>query len=465
MTDRPLVGREISTSGKVGYGVGMSGLWLIFMTTAYYLFYYLTDVVGLDPKQVGTIFLISIFWDAVTDPLMGWVASRTKSRWGQYRPYILFGSIPLCLSFILLFFQPEWAVSRIFVYALITALMFRTVFTIVYIPYTAMIARLSRDANERSSIAAFKTSFLAIGALTASYGGFPLVARLGQGDDVKGFFLLAMLFGTIGAIAMVTSAIVTKEPPIEEKEKSRQDTSNIGDAMKGLLPNWPFWLVFIGLITFAGCYTIMNKTIPYMFEYDLGDRSQAKWAFSAGAIAGVVSPVFWAKLTHHQGKKIVWICGALLATTVLAILYYSAPRNVVSISALFFLAGCGIQGILMTFYAMTADAIDYGEWKTGIRVEAIGFGLMSFANKTSLAVGGWMLGNLLATIGYSAKKVQSPETLEGLRQIISFVPIVGFLISAIVIFFFPVSNKLHREIRMELDRRGSVTDDPLAETS
>ena len=453
MAAKPIVGNELSFSGKVGYGIGMSGLWLIFMTTAYYLFYYYTDVVGISPKQVGNIFLISIFWDAVTDPIMGWMASRTKTKWGKYRPYILFGAVPLVLSFILMFYQPDWAVGRLFTYALITALLFRTVFTIVYIPYTAMIARLSKDANERSSIAGFKTAFLAIGALTASYSGFPLVAKLGQGDDIKGFFLLAVLFGVIGAIAMLASAIVTREPVEDQDALSRRDTTDLKLAVKGLIGNTPFWLVFFGVLLFAGCYTVMNKTIPYFFQYDLGDRSLSKWIFSSVAIAGFISPVFWAYVTHRRGKKFVWIVGALLASAALMMIYSMAPRNLLVLIAMFFTVGCGIQAILMTFYAMTADAIDYGEWKTGIRVEALGFGLMSFANKTSLAIGGWMLGNLLAGIGYVAKVEQSSETLLGVRQILSFAPITGFLLSALVIFFFPVTNLKHQEIRKELDRR------------
>ncbi|MBC6403827.1 MAG: MFS transporter [Hyphomonadaceae bacterium] len=452
----PHVGRELSTTGKAGYGLGMSGLWLIFMTTAYYLFYYFTDVVGLDPRQVGTIFLVSLIWDGITDPFMGWLASRTKSKWGQYRPYILLGTVPVALSFILLFFQPpEWAPGKLFTYGLITALLFRTLFTVVYIPYTAMIARLSRDANERSSIAGFKTSFLAIGALAASYGAFPLVERLGQGDDEKGFFFLAVLFGVIAAVALLISGVVTHEPPREDNAKSRNDSSSLADVWQGLIPNRPFWLAFFGLISFAGCYTLMNKTLPYMMEYDLGDRAQVKWLFSAVAVAGFVSPVFWAWLTHRSGKKFVWISGALLSSIVLLAVYILAPRNITVLAVCFFIIGCGIQAILMTFYAMTADAIDYGEWKTGIRIEAIGFGLMSFANKASLAVGGWMLGHLLADTGYVAKQEQSEATLAGIRQILAFIPISGFLISAVIVLFFPVGNALHGEIRAELDRRAN----------
>ncbi|MEM1018926.1 MAG: MFS transporter, partial [Pseudomonadota bacterium] len=181
--------QTLSVTGRVGYGIGISGLWMVFMTTAFYLLYFYTDVIGLSPSQAGLIIFIATLWDGITDPLMGWLASRTRSRWGQYRPFLVLGALPLSIAFVFMFARPDWAAGQLFMYALITQLLFRTTFTIVYIPYTALIARLSTDADERASIASVKAFFVSLGTLTVSFFGLPLVRDFGGGDDVKGFFL------------------------------------------------------------------------------------------------------------------------------------------------------------------------------------------------------------------------------------------------------------------------------------
>ncbi|MEM9881054.1 MAG: glycoside-pentoside-hexuronide (GPH):cation symporter [Pseudomonadota bacterium] len=446
----------LSARGRVGYGVGISGLWMVFMTVAFYLFYFYTDVFGLSPAQAGLVFFGATMWDAVSDPAMGWLASRTRTRWGQYRPYILIGAVPLCIAFVIMFSRPDWAAGHLVVYALGAQLMFRTAFTVVYIPYTALIARLSRNADERASIAGVKTFFVAAGSLTVSFFGLPLVDQLGRGDDLRGFFLTALLFGCLSIVTLTLCGLVTKETALSNSG-AHSDTSSPIAALKALFTNPAFVLVFAGVIVFTGCYATLNKTLVYFFEYDIGDRSQVRWALSAVSVAGLVSPFVWAKLTHLTSKRVTWLAGCLLATAALLIFYIAAPRSAAVITAFYFIAGCGIQAFLMTFYAITADAIDYGEWLSGIRVEAIGFGLLSFANKTSLAIGGGLLGWLLGQVGYTAGAVQTPETIAGIRAILVFVPCAGFLASSAIIWFFPVSTARHNAVIEALNARRQLT--------
>ncbi|MEM6832855.1 MAG: glycoside-pentoside-hexuronide (GPH):cation symporter [Pseudomonadota bacterium] len=436
--------QTLSVTGRVGYGIGISGLWMVFMTTAFYLLYFYTDVIGLSPSQAGLIIFIATLWDGITDPLMGWLASRTRSRWGQYRPFLVLGALPLSIAFVFMFARPDWAAGQLFMYALITQLLFRTTFTIVYIPYTALIARLSTDADERASIASVKAFFVSLGTLTVSFFGLPLVRDFGGGDDVKGFFLTALLFSCLSAVTLLICGAVTRETDIAGPAK-QGDTSSVVEAVKVTLKNPAFLIVFFGVIIFTGCYTTLNKTTVYFFQYNLGARENARWALSAISLAGLISPFLWVKVTHKTSKRATWILGSFLAATALTYLYFAMPRSVVVITVIYFVTGCGIQAFLMTFYAMTADAVDYGEYLTGVRVEAIGFGFLSFANKTSLAIGGGLLGWLLGEIGYTPGAEQSAQTLESIRKILVFIPAGGFLLSAAVIAFFPVSTQRHKQ--------------------
>ncbi|MEQ8693330.1 MAG: glycoside-pentoside-hexuronide (GPH):cation symporter [Pseudomonadales bacterium] len=448
---------------RVRYGVGIGGLWLVFMTTAFYLLYYYTDVLGLSGRTAGTILLIATLWDAVTDPLMGLLISRTKSRWGAYRPYLIFGAAPMAASFILVFSGLEAGNGQIFLFALLSQILFRTLFTIVYIPYTALIARLSPDANERASIASVKAFFTSLGALTVSFYGLPLVARFGAGNDSTGFLLTASLFGAISVLTLMTTGLGVRETTTAARGQSATDVEmnntggdlSLAQSLHALISNRAFMLVFFGVILFTGCYTVFNKATVYFFQYDYGDRDAARYALAAVSIAGLISPFFWAWVTHYRGKRFVWISGCILAAVSLLLLYAlnmpELPLPV--ITGCYFATGCGIQAFLMTFYTITADAIDYGEWQRGTRPEAIGFGLLSFANKASLAIGGFVLGWFLDEIGYVAGREQPAAVLEGIRGLLIFGPVAGFLASAAVISRFPVTNALHATLVSELRKK------------
>ena len=439
---------ELSMAGKIGYATGVYGVFLAWMMVSLYLLYFYTDVMGLSPTQAGLVFLVASLWDAVSDPVMGWLVDRTRTRWGKYRPYLLLAAIPLAVSFAALFYVPDLTGENLFLWALALHIVFRTCYTAIYIPYTALIGRLSKDADERSSIAGVKSVAISMGSLTISFFGLPAVSYFGGESEALGFLRFAMICACAAVATLWICFLCTKEKLDQEVE--RPDPPKITDMLTALLTNRAFLLVFLGVIAFTGCYTIMNKTIVYVFKYDLGDRDAARWALSAVAVAGILSPAIWVPITHMTNKRFTWMCGCFLASTGLAVIYFSGVRDVTILTALFFITGCGIHAFLMTFFAMVADTADYGEWKTGKRIEAPLFGLVSLANKTSLAIGTWGLGLLLTAVGFEANVDQSPETIEGLRQIMALVPIVGFMTSAAIIWFFPFNTQEHRAMIEDL---------------
>lgn len=445
------VNRQLSIGGRIGYATGIYGVFLAWMMTALYLLYFYTDVMGLSPAKAGLVLFLATMWDAITDPLMGFLIEKTRTRWGKYRPYLLLGAIPLAGSFAALYYVPDLSGNSLFVWALVVHIVFRTCYTAIYIPYTGLLARLSSDANERASIVGVKSVFISAASLSVSFLGLPAVAYFGGEDEALGFLRVALSCAALVVVALWACFLMTHECGNEEEVKSRPMT--VGELFDALRENHAFLSIFFGVLLFTGCYTILNKTIVYTFKYDLGGLTEARWALSAIAVAGILAPALWVPITHQTSKKFTWIAGCLLASAGLLAIYFCGIRSITPLVILLFVSGLGIHGFLMMFYAMVADAVDYGEWKTGRRIEAPLFGLVSFANKTSLAVGSWALAGLLEYVGFEANVAQSADTLSGLRQIMTLVPVIGFLASAIVISWFPVTTQAHKEILEDIRRR------------
>ena len=443
--------RQLSIGGKIGYATGIYGVFLAWMMVALYLLYFYTDVMGLSPSQAGLVFFLASMWDAVTDPVMGWLIEKTRTRWGKYRPYLLLAAIPFTASFAAIFFVPDLSGNNLFIWALVLHIVFRTFYTAIYIPYTGLIARLSTDADERSSIAGVKSVFISLASLSISFLGLPAVTYFGGEDEALGFLRVALICASLGVASLWICFLFTREKATAEVVVQR--SVSLGETFRALASNRAFVLIFLGVLLFTGCYTIMNKTIVYIFKYDIGDRDAARWALSAIAVAGILSPAVWVPITHRTSKKFVWVAGCVLASAGLLTIYLADVRAVVPLVSLFFVSGFGIHAFLMTFYAMVADAADYGEWKTGERIEAPLFGLVSLANKTSLAVGTWALAVMLEGVGFVANADQSDDTLSGMRQIMTLVPILGFLGSAAVITLFPFSTAQHRDMVQDIANR------------
>jgi GPH family glycoside/pentoside/hexuronide:cation symporter len=453
---------RLSPARKVGYGVGIYGIFVAWMTVAIALMNFYTEVLGLSAQDAGMIFLIASVWDAITDPAMGWLNDRLRTRWGRYRPWLLFAAVPFAASFAAMFYKPQLGSSAdLFLWALVAHLIFRTFYTAVYMPYTAMIARLSTNAPERAAIAGVKNIFSAGAALTISFVIFDAVEWLGGGpqnqggDEARGFMLTALIVACVAVAALWLCFAFTREPPEPEAEPldGPAPKRSSRDEFRAVLGNHAFWLLFLAVIAFTGCYTIINKSIVYYSQWNLGDRTLAKYSLTALGLAGMLSPMIWVPISKARGKSVVWISGCLLASVALAVIYAIGDMALWVRVAMFFAVGCGIHAVLMTFFAAVADSADFGEWKNGTRVEATLFGLVSLANKISLGLGTWALGLGLDSAGYQGGPgvaAQSPEALEAIRFWMTIVPISGLLLSSALIFFFPVTNALHARIEREL---------------
>lgn len=430
-----MTSEKIDSAGRAAYGTGAYGIFIGWMTVNLYLLYFYTDVMGLSPAQAGTVFAVASLWDALTDFAMGWVVERTRSRWGRYRPYLLWATPAFGLSLVALFWLPALAGAALFWWAIAIHIVFRTAYTLVYIPYTALITRLTKDPRERSRIGGTKQIFISLGSLTVSATALPAVSWLGAGDEALGFlrFALVAAFVSSGMLWLCFSCVSEQDFGDDATSSSKTEPVGLLRSLKLLARNGPFIGVILGVFLFTGCYTMMNKAIVYLFKYVLGDRDAASLALSAIAVAGIVSPFLWVRLAVSQGKRAVWMAGSLLAAGALLGMWIIQPSSPWIMVPWFFIVGCGINGFLMTFFALAADTVEHGERMTGIRIEGPVFGMVALANKLSLAVGSWGLGQVLAVIGFQGQATSAPSGVEpGLWLATTLLPAVGYFASAAV---------------------------------
>ena len=434
---------------KIGYGSGDFAFNLYWQGISLYLFYFYTDVLGLPNAMAGIIYAIGSFWDAGTDPIMGYLADRTRTRWGRYRPYLLFVPIPMALGYIMLLWHPDdMSVTSLGIVALIGQLVFRLLFTMASTPYSALMARMTQNSEDRAGMAGARMLFAYLGA-------FSVVALAGgllenADNDSDAFMSLAIISGLLATVIFWICFAICREPPESDAEELRP---TLKQTFASLKQNTPFLIVFAAVILMTTGTTVIGKTMIYFFEYQMGDRNGAQIALMAFGLTGLLVIPFWTFVTLKTSKRFVWMVGSFfLSLALMAFLFNPAEtQNMVILNYIAMSFGAGAFAI--TFWGMLPDTVEYGEWKTGHRVESMVFGFATFAQKSAVALSALILGVLLDVIGYQAGIVQSEKTLSGLRMIIVFVPLAGVATSVACIYFYPLSPQRHADIVAELQSR------------
>ena len=446
MTSRAASQTRLSWGQKIGYGSGDFAFNLYWQGVSLYLFYFYTDVLGLPNAMAGIIYAIGSLWDAVTDPAMGYVAERTRSRWGRYRPYLLFTPIPLALSYLLIFWHPgDVSVTTMAVLALTGQFIFRLLFTIASTPYSSLMARMTQNANDRAGMAGARMLF-------AYAGGFAVVLLTGAmleavGNDRQAFLLIGVVSGVMATLVFWLCFYICREP---QDDATAANPPSLRETLQSLAANTPFFIVLAAILLMVSGTTLIGKTILYFFEYQMGDRNAGSQALMAFAATGLLVIPIWTFITLKTSKRFVWLLGSFLTGIALLALLVNPAQSISMVIWNYIAISAGSGAFAVTFWGMLPDTVEYGEWKTGIRVEASIFGLVTFAQKGAVALSAVLLGFLLDIIGYQAGQVQSAETLDGLRLIIVLVPLTGIVASALFMLFYPLSPQRHAEIVRQL---------------
>ena len=256
----------LSNSQRIGYGVGDIAICFYWSGVGLYLLYFYTDIVGISPYLAGWIYALGIAWDAVTDPFMGYLAERTSSKRGKYRPYIFFGTIPLGLSFVLLFWVPPFTGLPLFLCLLLVNVFHRTCFTIVSVPYSSLTPRITSDSEERTKLTTARMIGASFGTLLMSSLGFPIINYFGQNDESLGIIYLSCFAAFFAIIILyITYASVNESSTNEAKETY----PSISKLVLSILKNYPFWIVFSSILILGSTTIMFNKNLIYYIKYAL----------------------------------------------------------------------------------------------------------------------------------------------------------------------------------------------------
>ncbi|MGB7405905.1 MAG: MFS transporter [Pacificimonas sp.] len=440
---------------RLAYGFGDFGFNLYWATTSLYLLYFYTDVLGLPNQVAGLIMLVALVWDGITDPVMGYIAERTRSRWGSYRPYILFGALPLSATMVLMFYAPEAEGMALIIYAAATHVLMRTVYTVMSIPFSSLSARMTRSSEVRNELAAFRMVFATLAGLFVAFFTLRLVAWFGAGDAATGFFWTACLYAALSLPIFLFVFLTTREPPVDiDASRSRP---NLKIALSSLRTNGPFLIVFTATVLSVAAGVMASKTLIYYYKYNLGDEqaSGTALAFITGG-AAVFVPI-WAWVTSETSKRFVWSTGLAISFCVSLALWFNPIETVPMVTALFALGAAGSAAGYLSFWSMLPDTVEYGEWQTGERTESLVFGLMSLAQKASFGIAAGVLGILLDAVGYSANEMQAEETLGGLKAIMTLLPAALIGAAFLLVRTYPLDRQLHARLERAIARRRTVT--------
>lgn len=437
---------------KFALGAGDFGFNLYWQTASLYLLFFYTDVLGLPPAVAGTIYMAALIWDAVLDPMIGSVADRTRTRFGRYRPYLLFGGLPLAAMFVAMFAGPagaEWAAVSV---AAILHVAFRTLYAVISIPYASLFARVTSDARVRADLAGIRMVFATVAALLVAGLTLPLVKALGTPESPRlGWIILAGIFGGVATLCILLAGWAAKG--YDRLEEIAQPKQPLALLLRSVLLNRALLIVLGAVMVSSVSSTLFGKNLLYYFKYVVGRAELGSAAMAIVALVAALSvPVFtWVARTY--GKRNAWLAGAVPALIGIVCWRFADGMPLPFLFGSLALCAVGTGAYAVCFWSMLPDTVEYGEWRSGLRTESMVFGLAVLGQKVALGVGAGVLGLALKQIGYIPNEVQSAETLDGLKNLMFWFPVFGGLCSAILIYFYPVGLKDHARMVEEIAAR------------
>jgi len=437
----------LSFKEKLGFSIGEYSASIVWQTLMFFLPAFYTDTYGLSAAAAGTMFLVVRLFDALNDPIMGTIADNTRTRWGKFRPYLLWFAIPYGVCAALMFSVPDFTDLGKLIYAYATYALMMVIYTAIMIPYNAMVGVITPDSEERTTISSYKFVFAYAAGMSVQAFVIPLVARLGQGNDVVGYRLTMLIFGGICILFFLISFYTSRErvqPPVEQKVDNKADIIN-------LFKNRPWLILFITSLLILIYVAIRSSVVVYYWQYILGNKAGASTFMVVGTLCVLlgVFPTQW--LARKFGKKKLFIiCMAIIALSCFG--FYWAGSNVtwLYIAQIIFSLASGPTFPLI--WSMLADAADYGEHKYHRRTTGLIYSAATFGQKAGFSIGGAIALWILAWYGYQANEIQSETSLTGIRLNISVIPGIIALFSMLALFLYPLSDAEGERINAELNK-------------
>lgn len=435
----------------VGYGMGDFAFNLFFTFCSLFLLYYYTDVLGIPASTAGLIIMAALVWEGATDPVMGVIANRTRSRWGRYRPYLLWGCVPLALAFVAMFVPTGLTGGPLALYALITHLVFRTLYTVINIPYIALSAQMTSDSLTRGHLAGTRMIFAILCGLSLAALSLPLAGWFGGG--VQGFFGLSIVIAGLGMAILLGCFAVTREAV----SGAETEHPTLAQMVLAVRINRPFLLLLGATVLGSIGYTMSGKVMLYYMKYYAGSEAAMTTGLTVSLGAAAISMVPWMVLTRRTSKRVVWLTGLAISSSVSLSIYLLAPTAGPLLYTLLAIGGAGNAAFILTFWSMLPDTVEYGQFRTGVRADGAIFGFVIFSQKIALGLGTGLVGLLLEGIGYVPNQTQVPTTLEGIRALFTLVPLTLGLIAGALIWFYPLDQRTHGRLVRAISWRQART--------
>lgn len=430
---------------KIMYGAGDMGVSIVYFAVGIFFIFYLTEYVKMSPYLAGLAFFIGKLWDGVNDPFMGWISDKTNSKYGRKRVYLLFGAIPFGLSFTTLWMIPlQASITTQFILAVLTMVFFGTMYTVVVVPYMALVPVLSDDYDERTQITGIRAILSTIGTIFG--GGIALVVS--GLSDIRG---MGYIFGGYAALMIYISAQGVKDIEQQEKNQHAIDTGTFNQYFQMMKERNVFLLLkmkFLGAIGTG----LLSASIPYYAKHILGDESFSTYGLAVYIIFSAISIPLWNKLSHRKDKRDLLLFSNFLVLLVLLSIGFFVDANSIP---LFFL-GSALLGITMASYllfpySLVPDLVEYYEFKSGERHESIFFGFWMTVHQLGIAFSGLILGFFLEFGGYNVNATsQSSNAIITIKSAFGFLPGFFLVVAALSLRKYEINREFFNSIKSSL---------------
>lgn len=446
--------KRASNCGVIFYSFGDLASQFVWTFIGSYLTVFYTDIVGLAPAAAAAIMMIARVWDAVNDPMMGAIAERTRSKFGRFRPYILFGSPLLAIFSVLCFTHPFAGSSKAgVIYAAVTYIITGMLYTLVNIPYGALAAVMTEDAEQRNKINASRNVGMNVGILIVN--GITANVMLffsGKGAEVangNGYFMTALVYAIISIPCFLAVFFTSKEQVVPEVTKEK---FSLKTTITGLVTNKNLMILLVIMILQMAAWMGRIGVVIYYIMYFLGSFTLIPVIMLAPSVCGIVSSLMVPKVMSKFGKRMTLQIAVTCQGIALLAMYFTPFDNLTLI-----IIESGLVGFFNVSFpcslSLLGDAIDYNEYKTGMRNDGIAYATYGLAQKLGNAIGASVGVLLLASFGYVANAQQTPETLHGINIVVNLIPAIIFFLTAIFAFTWRLKDSEADEVRAKLHER------------
>jgi GPH family glycoside/pentoside/hexuronide:cation symporter len=440
---------KLSFKEKVGYSLGDTASHFVWDMVGFWLLFFYTDIYGISAAAAGTIMLIARFWDMAIDPVIGVVSDRTNTKWGKFRPYILFGAVPYAVLAILTFTTPNFGEAGKIIYAGATYVLLMTAYAFINLPYSALGAVMTDDTYERAGLNTYRFIAGFIGQFVVTGLALTLANFFGGGDKAQGFQYTVFLFAGLSLVFFFITFKTTKErvqPPKEQVNSVKAD-------FRGLFKNraWVI-LAIVGIVSFV-MFAMQNAAIAYYFKYYLGREDNVQLFNVLGTVALIVALPLSKPLAKRFGNKNVFIGSSLISGIFFMLIYLPGVTDITTIYVFNIIAKMAYAPAVPLLWTMIADSADYGEWKTGRRATGLYFSAAVFAQKAGWGIGAAIAGWILAASSFVPNVEQTETAITGIKLLVSVIPGILYMSCALFMIFYNIDKNTTDLMKVELDKR------------